>query len=273
MTSRKTTAAALLAAGAMTAALPSAYAHHALEFIDVSSYTLTGQGESAVYLIYDHKTDDADDPGSERWEFTPGLSYGVTDWLMVDAHTHYAKFGPNYIDQGYLNGLAEDVRARTESEGAAAMLEAAAVSAQVALPRFNDFVDVGFSLAMEIPFSQAEEVLGSDTLGYSAELILRRELPGHRMITANLINVMEDEGDGYEHSQEWRLGFRTPVSPNPEGIAVGLELSGSFDEGDWFFMPGVYAPITSSVMAKMGLQMNGDEMEAHRFHASLMYLF
>lgn len=250
-----------------------AHAHHALEFIDVTSYTLAEKGQFVFYLFYDHKSIDADDPGFERWEFTPGLSYGVTDWLMVDAHTHYAKFGANYVEEDYLEGLPADARARTEIQGASPMLEAVTVGAQVAVPRFNNFVDVGFLVAAEFPFRQARRVLGADKPVYEAELILHREFGGHRIIAANLINVMEHDGERYEHEQEWRLGFRSPLTPNPDGIAAGLELEGNFSDSDWFFMPAVYAPIMGNAIFKTGLQVNGREGKAHRFHASLMYLF
>lgn len=271
MTIRKTFSAALLACFCFWQT--PAHAHHALEFIDVSSYTLTEKGQFVFYLLYDHKSIDANDPGSERWEFTPGLSYGVTNWLMLDAHTHYAKFGANFIEEDYLDSLSEDARARTESQGASPMLEAVTISAQVAVPRFNNFVDVGFAVAAEFPFSQAKKVLGADKPVYELELILQRDFGGHRTIAANLVNVIEHDGDSYEHEQEWRLGFRSPITPNPDGIAAGLELEGNFDDSDWFFMPAIYAPITGNAIFKTGLQMNAKEGKAHRFHASLMYIF
>lgn len=270
MFKHKSFAAAMFMAGAVY--LPQAGAHHALEYIDTSSYTITERGQAITYLMYDHQSGDQNNPGLERWEFTPGISYGVTDWLMVDAHTHYAKFGRVYLDDDYVDDLPDGVRERVDINGAAPMLEAAALGAQVAIPRFNDFVDVGLAVGVEIPFSQAKKALGADKLGYEFELILHREIAEHVMVTANIINVMEDEGDGYEHTQEWRLGFRMPISPNPDGIAAGLELEGSFEESAYNIMPGIYAPITNNAIAKMGLQVNKD-FEAARFHASLMYLF
>ena len=264
---RKRLVIAVLVAGGLY--LPQAGAHHALEYIDTSSYTITEQGQGIAYLLYDHQSRDSSDPASERWEFTPGISYGVTDWLMVDAHTHYAKFGGNFVDDDYLATLEPEVADRIRTVGAAPMMEAAAIGAQVAIPRFNNFVDVGLAAAVEIPFSQAKRVLGDDELVYAFELILHREFGEHRMITANIINELADS----EHEQHWRLGFRTPISPNPDGIAAGIEFEGSFEESQWFVMPGIYAPITTNAIAKMGFQLDGKEIEARRFHASLMYLF
>jgi hypothetical protein len=272
MLSRKSLAVAVITAGGFY--LPQVSAHHALEYIDTSSYTLTAKGEGIAYLLYDHQSRDPNDPGSERWEFTPGISYGVTDWLMVDAHTHYAKFGRNFLERDeFIEGLDDDHQARINATGAAPMLEAAAIGAQVALPRFTDLFDVGLAASVEIPFSAAKRWLGADKLGYEFELILHREIAEHVMITANIINVMEHDGDSYEHEQEWRLGFRFPITPNPDGIAAGVEWEGSFEDSGWNVMPGIYTPITNNAIAKMGLQLDGKEMEARRFHASLMYLF
>lgn len=272
MSNRKSLAVAVLAAGVIY--LPQAQAHHALEYIDTSSYTLTEKGQGIAYLLYDHQGGGTDDPGDERWEFTPGISYGITDWLMVDAHTHYAKFGRNHLENDdRIAGFDPDQQARINATGAGPMLEAAALGAQVALPRFTDLVDVGLAASVEIPFSAAKRWLGADKLGYEFEVILHREIMEHVMITANLINVMEHDGDSYEHEQEWRLGLRFPISPNPEGIAAGIEWEGSFEDSGWNVMPGIYAPITNNAIAKMGLQLDGKEMDARRFHASLMYLF
>lgn len=269
MFTRKSLAVAILAAGVVW--LPQASAHHALEYIDTSSYTITERGQGIAYLMYDHQSRNPNDPGAERWEFTPGLTYGVTEWLMLDAHTHYAKFGAGFVEDG--PAVDAGAQERIDIMGPAPMLEAAAIGAQVAIPRFNDYVDVGLAASVEIPFSGAKRWLGADKLGYEFELILHREIMEHVMITANLINVMEHDGDSYESEQEWRFAFRFPISPNPEGIAAGIEWEGSFEDSGWNVMPGIYAPITNNAIAKMGLQLDGKEMEARRFHASLMYLF
>lgn len=266
---------AALAAGVVY--LPQAQAHHALEYIDTASYTITEKGQGIAYLLYDYSVGDTDNPGLDKWEFTPGISYGVTDWLMLDAHTHFAQFGRDELTDEYLDSISTDpndpVRQRIENIGSAPMLEAAALNAQVALPRFNDWVDVGFGLTVEVPFQQAKRALGAEGLGYEFQLILHREIAEHVMVTANLSHNMEEIDGDMESEQSWRLGMRFPISPNPDGIAAGLELEGSFEESAWAWMPGIYAPITNNAIAKMGLQIDGKETEAARFHASLMYLF
>lgn len=272
MSSRKSLAAAVLAAGIFY--LPQAGAHHALEYIDTTSYTLAQKGQGIAYLIYDHTTQDPNDPGSNKWEFTPGISYGVTDWFMFDAHMHYAQFGFNELDPDYVASLDPEVQDRMRNEGSAPMLEAAALNFQFALPKFTDLFNVGFATTIEIPFNQAKKVLGAEGLGYEFELILQRELWEHAMITANILSALEEEDGSLEDAgQAWRLAFRMPISPNSEGIAAGIEFEGSFQESAWTVMPGIYAPITSSAIAKMGFQIHGKEFEAARFHASMMYLF
>lgn len=271
MLTRKSLAVAVLAAGVVY--LPQASAHHALEYIDTTSYTLAEKGQGIAYLIYDHTTQDPNDPGSNKWEFTPGISYGVTDWFMFDIHAHYAQFGFNELDGDYVASLDPAVAARMENVGSAPMLEATALNFQFALPKFTDLFNVGFATTIEVPFNQAKKALGAEGLGYEFELILQRELWEHAMVTVNLLHAMEEVDGDMEGEQAWRFAFRAPISPNPEGIAAGIEFEGSFEESAWTVMPGIYAPITNSAIAKMGFQIHGKEFEAARFHASLMYLF
>ncbi len=272
MFNRKSLVVAVLAAGVVY--LPQAQAHHALEYIDTTSFTLAEKGQGITYLLYDHTTQDPNDPGSNKWEFTPGISYGVTDWFMFDAHMHYAQFGYNELSEDYIDSITDsELLARLESQGSAPMLEAAALNFQFALPKVTDLFNIGFATTVEIPFNQAKKLLGAEGLGYEFELVLQRELWEHAMVTANLIHAMEEVDGDMEGEQAWRLAFRTPISPNPEGIAAGIEFEGSFEESAWTVMPGIYAPITNNAIAKMGFQIHGKEFEAARFHASLMYLF
>ena len=264
MAMRKSLTVAVLAAGVLY--LPQAGAHHALEYIDVSSYTITEQGQFIVYGLYDNMVDDPNDPSQNHWEFTPGISYGVTDWLMVDFHTHYAKFGSGHLSDEGLERLGGD-ESPAATLGPSPFLEAGTIALQVALPP-NRFVNVGFGAAVEFPFKGAKRYLGAEDNVYEFELILDRELGEHQRITANILHVRE----GDEDWEEWRVGIRTPISPNPEGIAAGIEFTGNFEDSQWFMMPGIYAPLQRNIIGKMGLELS-KEFEASRFHASLMYIF
>ncbi len=72
-------------------------AHHAMEFIELESYNTAPQGAFVFHLHYDYLVDDRDQPKLDHWELTPGLSYGITNRLMVDIHSHFAKFGNDHV--------------------------------------------------------------------------------------------------------------------------------------------------------------------------------
>ena len=57
-------------------------AHHAMEYIEMESYTTAKRGEYVFHLHYDYMVDDEDDADLDHWELTPGLSYGLLDRLM-----------------------------------------------------------------------------------------------------------------------------------------------------------------------------------------------
>lgn len=258
---KKLLSAAVIAAG--TLYLPQASAHHALEYIDVSGYSVAQKGQFLFYALYDNMVEDPDAPELNHWEFTPGFSYGITDWLMVDTHMHYAKFGAGY--------LSEDGAARSselaQTLGPSPFLEAGTVALQAALPSFG-WLNVGVEAAVEFPFKGARRYLGAEDNVYEVGLILDHEFGEHQRITANIVHWEEGDEDG----DDWRLGIRTPLTPNAEGIAAGIEFQGTFDESAWTVLPGVYAPLARNIIAKTGIEFT-KEFEAQRFHVSAMFIF
>ena len=117
----------ILLAISMTAG--TAPAHHALEYIEMDSYSTAPKGWSVFHLHYDYFVDDEDNPRLDHWEITPGFSYGITDRLMIDFHTHFAKFGADHI--------VEDRMAEFEPDGPSPFLEAFAFAAQYRLTEDN----------------------------------------------------------------------------------------------------------------------------------------
>ena len=209
-----------------------AAAHHAMEYIELESYTTARQGEFVFHLHYDQMVDDADAPGLDHWELTPGFSYGIRDRLMVDIHTHFAKFGVGHV--------VEDRVTDFEHIGPSPFMEAVAASLQYRATE-GQVIDVGVVGTIEVPFGRAEDVLGSEDLVFAGLVVLGKDFDGHRNITANL--GYEVEGD--ESDFHWGLAAKTPISPETHGIAAGIELMGSFeDPGDnWSILPGVYMPL------------------------------
>jgi hypothetical protein len=242
----------------------SALGHHALEYIEMESYSTTRRGERVLHLHYDYMVDDRDNPDLDHWEFTPGISYGITDRLMLDLHTHFASFGIDHI--------VDDERDQFEPGGPSPFMEAAAGTLQYRLVE-GWLIDIAVAATLEVPFSRAETLLGSTDNVYCGMLIIGREFGDHGNLTLNL--AYEEEGE--EDDTTWALGIKAPLSDDPHGIAGGVEFLGSFDDtGDnWAILPGVYIPVGGSrVMLKSGLEFGkADGADTRRANVTLMTTF
>ncbi len=241
-------------------------AHHALEYIGMESYNTADRGGKIFYLQYDYMVGDRDNPDLDRWELTPGLAYGITDRLMVDVHTHFAKFGIDYIE--------DDQRQEFEPHGPSPFIEAIAIAAQYRLTegRLLDLAVIG---DWELPLSRAEKILGADEHVYSGTMIVSHDFGVHANISANI----KVELEGSETVWFWALGARRPLSADPHGIAAGIEIAGDFDGDEWSVLPGMYLPLGPNAILKTGLEFgrerNGENRwtDTLRSNISLMYLF
>jgi hypothetical protein len=244
----------------------SAYPHHAMEYIEIESYDTAKHGEFVSHFHYDYMVDDANNPKADHWEFTPGIAYGLTHRLMCDVHTHFAKFGEDHV--------VADKRADYAVTGTSPFMEAAAISVQYRLTE-NRPVDFGLSGTIEIPFSRAKDLLGSENNVYQGLLIVSRGFGTHANVCVNI--SYEQEGD--ENSAAWAFGLKNPISADPHGIAAGVEAMGNFEGTSWSILPGVYAPIGDGIVFKTGLQFGQEEDEegntadTMRAGVSLMYRF
>ncbi len=242
----------------------SAMAHHAMEYIEMESYSTAKRGESVLHLHYDYMVDDAENPDLDHWEFTPGISYGLTDRIMLDVHTHFAGFGIDHI--------VPEQRELYEPNGPSPFMEAVAGSVQWRVIE-DCWLDVAVAGTIEVPFSRAETLLGSEDHVYAGMLIIGRTFGEHSNITLNL--GYEEEGD--EDETSWALGMKTPISDDPHGIAAGVELLGSFEDtsDNWAILPGVYMPLGSpNITLKSGLAFGkSDGADTLRANATFMYRF
>ena len=254
-----------LAAATLLAFAVSSSGHHALEYIEMDSYGTTPRGWSVFHLHYDYYVDDRDNSRLDHWEITPGLSYGVTDRLMLDIHTHYAKFGADHV--------VEERRAEFEPDGPSPFLEAVALAAQYRLTE-DKLIDVALLGTVEFPLSRSEELLGSEDNAYIGTLILSKDFDGHQNLSLNLIYEIE----GSEDEARWALGAKSPVSSDdPHGVAAGIEFLGSFDEvsDNWSVLPGIYMPFEEGKMIlKAGLELGKlDGADMSRANITLMRMF
>lgn len=236
-------------------------AHHAMEYIEMESYSTARRGEFIFHLHYDYMVEDRNDPSTDHWEFTPGLSWGIRDRLMVDVHTHFAKFGKGL--------LIPDEQAGYEPAGPSPFMEALALALQYRLTESMP-LDIAVAAVYEIPFERSEELLDGQQV-VEGILILGRDFGEHRNVCLNLTFGK----DGEEDVKGWALGAKTPLSEDPHGIAAGVEIIGSFDdfEESWSVLPGVYFPVgDDNLVFKSGLEF-GKGMESMRLDATLMIRF
>jgi hypothetical protein len=225
-------------------------AHHAMEYIEMESYSTAFKGEFVFHLHFDYMVDDQMNPSLDHWEFTPGLSYGITDRLMFDFHTHYAKFGKDHV--------ADELNREIFSpNGPSPFMEAAAFSLQY---RLTEGLPVNIALAImyEVPFSRSKELL-EGTRVFQGMLIVSHEFGLHSNMTVNL-SAGSDGGESYYN---WAFGIKTPLSGNSHGIAGGLEFLGDF-EGGMSVLAGVYFPLGSeNIIFKTGLEFSSGSSRAN----------
>jgi len=238
-----------------------ASAHHALEYIEMESYTMPRKGEFLFHLHYDYYVPDEGNNYLDHWELTPGFAGGIFNWLMFDVHTHFAKFGSAHI-------VPEHQGEFDQAIGMPPFFEAVATSLQFRLTKPQQLpIDAGLVFTYEYPFERSQEYLDGKEV-YEATLILYRELGEHRNICANLSYGL----DGGEEFWEWAIGFKTPLSPDPHGINAGVEVIGDFD-GGVSVLPGIYFPLAPQINFKFGFQFGNEKWEKTRANLTIMYSF
>ncbi len=235
------------------------FAHGALEFIDLQTYEIGNAGSTQLYFQYDYISDDSNDPKSDHWEFTPGVSYSIINKLQIDIHTHFAKFESNHLVAPY--------RTDYEHTGSSPFMEAVAAVVQY---QITSELPVNFAIALmtEVPFKRAKQLLGSDKNLYGAMLIAGYDFGKHSNLTFNL--VYENEGE--DDTTTWGLGCKTPLGQDDHGVNAGLEIISDFDFDTWSILPGIYIPISEGIMAKSGIAF-GQEEAAQTLRASVSFMY
>jgi hypothetical protein len=223
-------------------------AHHAMEYIEMDSYSTAKASEFVFHLHYDYMVDDKNDPYADHWELTPGISYGIMDRLMFDFHCHFAKFGKSNLGEDYVEEHPSDPIVDSEA-GMSPFIEALAFTLQFRVTDENQLpVDIAIAPFYEIPTKRAEEYLGSEPV-YGGALILGRNFGMHNNITANFMY----EREGSENSWGWALGTKFTLSLVDEHApAFGVEIIGDFD-GHLGIMPGLYVSINQNTVLKSGV--------------------
>jgi len=243
------------------------FAHHAMEYIEMESYSTAQRGQFVFHLHYDYMVDDKNNPNLDHWEFTPGISYGIIDRLMFDFHTHFAKFGAGHL----VVDLTDPKYQQYAQNGPPPFMEAFAVSLQGRITEAKQLpVDIGVVFTYEQPFERSEELLDGQKV-YKGTLILSRDFGEHSNICLNF-NFGKD---GDESIKGLALGIKTPISQDPHGIAAGIEfLVENYENLDesWSILPGIYAPLAENITFKTGLEF-GKDANSMRANTTLMYRF
>jgi len=238
-----------------------ALAHHSREYIELEGYSTAHKGQKVFYTHYDYFVPDQNNPKMDHSEFTPGMSYGITDRLMLDVHTHFAEFGPdNIVSPAH----------RNDPLGPAPFIEAAAFTLQYRITQPGQLpVDIAGSVLYEYPFHRAEKLLDSASVVDASVVVSRNLWWEHSNVCLNL-NAGKD---GDENTKSYGLGFRSPISKDPNGPAAGIELFGDF-EGGFRALPGIYMSLEENITLKVGLGFgNQASGEVLRQHISLMVRF
>ncbi len=242
------------------------FSHHAMEYIELESFTIAPKGGSVFHLHYDYMVDDNNDASLDHWEITPGISYGAASFLMFDIHTHFAKFGPGHIVPEKLQQYPL---------GTTAMMEAVALSLQAEI--INSVIQIGAGLTYEYPYQQAQDILDGKQVG-EAVLIIAKEFEEHKNVTLNIKYGKEESVDG---AFEWGLGTKTPLTDDEHGIGAGIEISGNVPQANESFginvMQGFYIPFAENIRLKTGIAVGYDfkaekSSELH-YSASFFYSF
>lgn len=245
----------------LISSLSYAFAHHSFEYIGMDGYTTAQKGEFVFRLLYDYIVEDKDNPSVDRWELTPGLAYGITDRLMFDFHTHFAKFGYGHV--------VEEKQENYKPLGPSPFIEAGAFALQYRLTE-GWLVDVAVSGLYEIPFGRSKELLDGKEV-YEGTLIVSKGLGTHSNVCLNFTYGR----DGDKEIKEFALGVRTPISYDPHGVAISVEFLGEIEEGkiNWFVLPGLSFPLGSeSTIFRSGLGF-GENMNNMRTNITIIHRF
>lgn len=236
------------------------YGHHAMEFIQLESYNTAPRGTYVFHIHHDYMVDDIDQPNLDHWELTPGLSYGITDRVMIDVHSHFAKFGYSHLDM-------MTAPHQFYPTGPSPFMEAFALALQVRLTKAESPVQFAATFTFEEAFKRSVELIGGQRV-FATTLILSKTFGEHRTFLLNFTSEIEDEN--LVHS--WGLGMRSPLTQHSHGVNAGLEFFGDY-HGNYSILPGIYFPLgMEDIVFKTGIEFS-PAFGATRSNISLMYRF
>lgn len=188
-------------------------AHHGLDFILVQTAHLPERGTAYALTRLNYLSDTEDET-----EIEPAVLYGLSDWMAVEVHAHFAKEGDNSMSY---ESIAPAVHFRLTPRGQAASL---GISAEYAFAHDAASADVASIAAVA---------------GYQ----------GDGWMAAG--NVVFEKPSGSSGDWGYALGVRRNISA---GHGIGLEVVRSLDnDGYAEAMVGYYAELSQRFTLNAGL--------------------
>jgi hypothetical protein len=217
------------------------YSHHGKDYIEVESYHTPERGTILIFLVSDYHIPESGQEDLNRWEFQPGVFYGLTDHIGAEVHSHIEK------------GSSEDFN-----------YEATALEIRGRLLGENSlFLDPAASIEYEL--SATDE---PDQLAF--RVILGKEV-GFINFTFNFLGSRELESEG-EFRTGYALGANRPFWAFEK---VNLELFGDLSKGNGHYvLPSLYLPVTEHFSLKAGGALGlSEESESFSLRTALHLLF
>jgi len=218
--------------------------HHAKEYLRTESYAQAPKHGLIFFNGFDSFKPHFNRSTGESWEYTPTLTYGFSDRLMINLHTHLLHI-----------------------QSHAPFFEAGALGLQYQISRPGTWpIDMGLSVEYELPFRQSRTLINGKQI-FNTTLILSKELPGDINITGNLSYTKETKYGSHDEFS-MAMGLKGHPIPQLDWLESGIEMLGTPGTHPTVtLVPGLYAALNESVIIKagasLGLNQHTDDLGLH----------
>lgn len=230
------------------------FAHHGKEFLVASTCKTPPKGSffallSSEYVRSGHH--------SGRFEFEPGVLYGMTNWWSVELHSH------NGLSEGdfHVESIALETRFRFLGSGD--------VHVHDDKEAFHHEASSPFSLAALLEYEKGLRGLHD---AFEGRFIVGRDFRPISLV-ANIIFQKNSDEEGRRFKFRYAVGVKNSFN---ETIGMGIELDGGTQhETGVRLTPGIYTTLTKDLDLRVGVSFGlgdtGDEGLSLR--GTLLYEF
>lgn len=216
-------------------------AHHGKDYVELEGYASPEKGEYLLFSLFEYHVPERSVSDLDYWKIQPGILYGITNHLSLEAHAHLTKVGSESFAY---ESTALEARFRFLEEGDWFVNPAASVEYERSASDEPD--EIGFRLILDKNFGP-----WNATVNYWA---------------ANAIDSDED----MEHS--YGFGVNRPLFMFEK---VNLELVGALSGEDaHYVLPSLYLPLTESLDLKAGAAFGiSHESEDFSIRSAVHFMF